>query len=110
MNEDNARKVSDQLGKMLGIELEFKDLDDSPQQVNMSDCGVFTCLTMRHLLVARLLKKQRGEKVSMSMGAREINAFKGRREMMELIESQRREGQRRSLSSVPVCSWCEDMC
>ena len=97
-NAREGRRISDKLGQLLGRNLEFKDLDDSPQQLNTCDCGVFVCLTMRHLLVNRLLKRQKGEKVSMSLAGREVDAASGRKEMLRIIESLRREGERRRSS------------
>lgn len=94
-NKKEAHIVSEKLGQLLGVELDFKDLDDSPQQVNSSDCGVYTCLTMRHLLVKRLLKRQKGEKVSMSMSSKEVDAAKGRRLMLQDISNQRKSAERR---------------
>ena len=103
-NKREGETVSRKLGLLLGLRLEFKDLDDSPQQVNSTDCGIFTCLTMRHLLLNRLLKKQRGEKVSMSMGEREVDAAKGRKELLKLLETQRREAEGRRRRSEWVSS------
>ena len=100
LNSANARegkRISERFGRLLGIELAFKDIEDSPQQANCSDCGVFTCLTMRHLL-RRLLKKKRGEKVTMSMANRELDAALGRKELSKTIESLRKEAERRRSS------------
>ena len=79
------------------------DLGDSPQQENGSDCGVYVCVNMKHLLLKRLLKVGQGEKVSMSMGGREVDAAKARKEILHIIEGYRREGERRrSSSSSPM--------
>ena len=71
------------------------DLDDSPQQENMSDCGVFVCVIMKHLLLRRLLKADAGEKIGMSMGGRSVDASGGRKEILRVIDGFRREGERR---------------
>ena len=63
--------------------------------MNLSDCGVFVCVNMRHLLVNRLLKRGVAEQVSMSMGNRVVPAPKVRKELRELIEAQRRAGMER---------------
>ena len=97
-NEPQAGRISEKLGRLLGRQLVFKDLDNSPQQLNLSDCGIFVCLTLRHLLVNRLLKRQKGEKVSMSMAGRDVDAAKGRKEISNTIESLRREAERRRSS------------
>ena len=89
-NRRHGEAISKKLGQLLGKNLAFQDLEDSPQQANSSDCGVFVCLTMRHVLESRLLKRKRGEKVSMSMGGREVDAASGRKMMLRLLEDQRR--------------------
>jgi len=94
-NDGPARKVKETLQIVLEKPLRFVPMGDSPQQENSSDCGVYVCLLMKHLLLNRLLKADSKERVSMSMGHKDINAKKGRREMLELVESFRKEGERR---------------
>jgi sentrin-specific protease 8 len=50
---------------------------------------------MRHLLLRRLLSANAREKVSMSMGGKLVDAVGGRKEMLRIIESFRKEGERR---------------
>jgi sentrin-specific protease 8 len=94
-----ARQATDRFSELLGLQgrdkLRFIHLDDSPQQENGRDCGVFVCLIMRHLLVKRLLNASEYEKVSMSMGGKMVDALNGRREMLRIIEGLRKEGERR---------------
>ena len=71
------------------------NLADSPQQGNSSDCGVYVCIQMRHLLLKRLLNANAKEKVSMSMKDKLVDAAGGRKEMMRMIEGFRREGEKR---------------
>ena len=94
-NRRDADLASRQLSQLLGHELKFLDLDDSPQQENGSDCGVFVCVVMKHLLLRRLLKADAGEKISMSMGGKHVDASGGRKEMVKVIDGFRREGERR---------------
>ena len=94
-NERDARFATGQMSALLGKQLRFIPLDDSPVQENGSDCGVFVCLNMRHLLVKRLLMVRCDEKANMSMGGRRVDAREGRREITRIIESYRREGERR---------------
>ncbi|MCJ1462714.1 hypothetical protein MMC07_001317 [Pseudocyphellaria aurata] len=49
-NRSEANMASHKIGQLLGKPLRFQDLSDSPQQENSSDCGVFVCIQMRHLL------------------------------------------------------------
>ena len=80
---------------MLGKPLKFVELSDSPQQTNSSDCGVFVCISMRHLLLKRVLLADRDTKINMSLNSKSIDAVAGRKEMLRIIESFRKEGERR---------------
>ncbi len=75
--------------------MKFINLEDSPQQHNSSDCGVYVCIEMKHLLLKKLLQVNSKDKVSMSMGGKLLNAPAGRKEMLNVIESFRKEGERR---------------
>jgi sentrin-specific protease 8 len=94
-NHDEAQMASYKLGLLLGKKLQFVDLTDSPQQENSSDCGVFVCIQMRHLLLKRLLLADSKQKISMSMSGKTIDAGAGRKEMLKIIEAFRKEGERR---------------
>ncbi|KAL3417933.1 Ulp1 protease family protein [Phlyctema vagabunda] len=94
-NYHEARLATSKLGALLGRQLRFLNLEDSPQQENSSDCGVYVCIQMRHLLISRLLAANAKEKVSMSMGGKLVDANGGRKEMLKTIESFRKEGERR---------------
>jgi sentrin-specific protease 8 len=94
-----AQKGADRLGRVLGMPLKFHQMEDSPQQGNGSDCGVFVCILMRHLLIKRLLNANANEKVSMSMAGKMIDSNGGRKEMLKIIESLRKEGERRRSAS-----------
>ena len=94
-NQYEAAKVTGKLSKMLQRPIKFIQLHDSPEQENSSDCGVFVCLNMRHLLLKRLLQVKTNQKVSMSLGGRRVDASAGRKEMLSIINEFRREGERR---------------
>jgi len=94
-----AQKCADRLSKVLGLPLKFTQMEDSPQQENSNDCGVFVCILMRHLLIKRLLNANANEKVSMSMKNKVIDSHGGRKEMLKIIESLRKEGERRRSAS-----------
>lgn len=94
-NNAYAYRISQQLSLLLNLPLKFIALQDTPQQDNGSDCGVYVCLILRHLLLKRLLMVRTNEKVSMSMGGRKVDAREGRKEMLRVIEERRREGERR---------------
>lgn len=68
---------------------------DSPQQENGSDCGVFVCVLMKHLLLKRLLKADASRKISMSMKDTHVQARDGRKQMLKVIEERKKEGERR---------------
>lgn len=86
-----TRKMSEVLRKPL----RFINLEDCPQQENGSDCGVFVCLLMRHLLVKKLLSANAREKVVMSMAGKMVDSNGGRKEMLRIIDDLRKEGERR---------------
>ncbi|KAG7416048.1 NEDD8-specific protease 2 [Fusarium oxysporum f. sp. rapae] len=99
-NYSEANVATRKLATILGRPLRFINLEDCPQQENGSDCGVFVCLLMRHLLVKRLLCANAREKVSMSMGGKMVDSYGGRKEMMRIIENLRKEGERRRSRSA----------
>ncbi|KAG9236282.1 hypothetical protein BJ875DRAFT_235958 [Amylocarpus encephaloides] len=94
-NYHEALHAARQLSVLLGRKLEFMNLDDSPQQENGSDCGVYVCILMRHLLIKKLLSANAKQKISMSMGGKLVDAAGGRKEILRTIEGFRREGERR---------------
>ncbi|KAI4168217.1 MAG: hypothetical protein LQ343_006545 [Gyalolechia ehrenbergii] len=94
-NRDEAITTTRKLSKLLNQNLHFLDLPDSPQQENGSDCGVFVCVQMKHLLVRKLLVAHNKEKINMSMGGKHLDASQGRKEMLRIIEAFRREGEKR---------------
>ena len=96
-----TRKLQQILAYKLKLNLNIRllQLNDCPQQENMNDCGVFVCIIMRHLLIKRLLNANANEKVSMSMHDKRIDSNGGRKEMMRIIESLRKEGERRRSAS-----------
>ena len=94
-NYAEARHCTNKWQQVLGKPIRFHNLDDSPQQENGSDCGVFVCILMRHLLTKKLLAVNAREKISMSMAGKAIDSHGGRKEMLKIIESLRKEGERR---------------
>src|SRR5690606_1410632 len=53
-NYAEAKLATAKMQNVLQRRLDFENLRDTPQQENGSDCGVFVCIIMRHLLVKRL--------------------------------------------------------
>ncbi|KIW42430.1 hypothetical protein, variant 2 [Exophiala oligosperma] len=98
-NQIEAHHVTQKLSRLINRPLKFIHLHDSPLQDNSSDCGVFVCLNMRHLLLKRLLMVRTDSKVSMSLGGRKVDATAGRKEMLRIIDEFRREGERRRSTS-----------
>lgn len=94
-NRNEAIMASRKLGQLLGKELKFMDLLDSPRQENSGDCGVFVCAEMRHLLVQRLLQADSKHAVNVSLGGKVIDAAGVRREILKIIEFFRKEGEKR---------------
>ncbi|KAL6904162.1 hypothetical protein GGI43DRAFT_421627 [Trichoderma evansii] len=86
-NYAEANLATRKLSEIVQRPIRFVNLEDSPQQENGSDCGVFVCLLMRHLLVKRLLAANAREKVSMSMAGKMVDSNGGRKEMLRIIEN-----------------------
>ncbi|KUI60958.1 NEDD8-specific protease 2 [Cytospora mali] len=98
-NNGEGQRAADRLGRLMGMPLRYQSIQDCPQQENGNDCGVFVCILMRHLLVKKLLNANAREKVSMSMSNKMIDALGARKEMIKIIESLRKEGERRRSAS-----------
>ncbi|PHH73810.1 hypothetical protein CDD80_3543 [Ophiocordyceps camponoti-rufipedis] len=98
-NYGEAKLATAKLSEVLRLSIRFIHLNDCPQQKNGSDCGVFVCLLMRHLLIKRLLSANAREKVSMSMAGKVVDSHGGRKEMLRIIEGLRKEGERRRSSA-----------
>lgn len=94
-NLHDAKLVSHKISQLLGKPLRFINLEDCPQQENSVDCGVYVCLLMQHLLMSKLLQAQAQDKISMSMRGKAVDARGGRKEIMRIIETRRKEGERR---------------
>ncbi|KAI0508413.1 cysteine proteinase [Xylaria bambusicola] len=94
-NNNEAWEATCRLSRVLGRPIRFHRLLECPQQENGSDCGVYVCIIMRHLLVKRLLAVNAGEKISMSMAHKAIDSGGARKEMLKIIENLRKEGERR---------------
>lgn len=94
-NHDEAETASHKVGQLLGKQLRFLDMQDSPQQENSSDCGVFVCIQMQHLLLKKLLVADARHKVDMSMAGKSVIAAAGRKDILKTIEIYRKEGERR---------------
>lgn len=92
---EEAKNATHKLEQLLGKPLVFMNLPDAPQQDNGSDCGVYVCIQMRHLLMKRLLNANSSTKISMSMAGKVVDAPGGRKEMLHVIEKFRKEGERR---------------
>ncbi|QKX54489.1 uncharacterized protein TRUGW13939_01576 [Talaromyces rugulosus] len=101
-NRMEAYTITMKFSALLNRPIRFVHLDDSPMQENSSDCGVFVCLNIRHLLLDRLLRTNSHQKVSMSLAGKRVDASSGRREMLKIVDGFRKEGvRRRSHSSSP---------
>jgi sentrin-specific protease 8 len=94
-NDREGRSTTIKLEQLLGKRLRYIPMNDSPQQENGSDCGVFVCVLMRHLLLKRLLRADASRKISMSMRDTHVQAKDGRRTMLKVIEDRKKEGERR---------------
>ena len=74
--------------------LKFMNLDNSPQQENGSDCGVYVCMQMQYILLEKLLRTDCRNGVDMSLGGVSFNAVNGRKMLLKAIETFRRQGEK----------------
>ena len=94
-NDNEALQATNKISTLLRRSLKFCNLEDSPQQENNSDCGVYVCIQMRHLLLKRLMSSRPPERVNVSMGGKVVDVSGARREMRKIIQGFRRERGRR---------------
>ncbi len=94
-NFQEAVLATNKLSALLGKRIKLVDQDDCPQQENSTDCGVFVCIQMRHLLLRRLLQVTSKDKISMSMAGKNVDAIGGRKEILRIIDNFRKEGEKR---------------
>ncbi len=106
-NHNEARLATQKIGQLLGKPLHFTDLQDTPQQQNSSDCGVFVCIQMKYLLLKKILTASPDQKISMSLAGNEIDASRGRKKMLKIIEEFRKEGEKRRSYVLMVLSSSE---
>jgi sentrin-specific protease 8 len=68
LNEYDAGATLKGLGKALPTPraLRIVNMQDSPQQTDGSNCGIFTIVIMKHLLLKRLLRADASQKITMS--------------------------------------------
>jgi sentrin-specific protease 8 len=94
-NDREARSTTMKFEQLIGKQLRYIPMTDSPQQENGSDCGVFVCVLMKHLLLKRLLRADASKMISMSMKDTHVQAKDGRKTMLRVIEERKKEGERR---------------
>lgn len=81
---------------MLGCVLKFRELDDCPHwEVDESESGVYTVITLKHMLVSRLLTATTDQVVNVDMSGQLIDGPGGRKETKRLVEQIKKETRRR---------------
>ncbi|KAL1956095.1 hypothetical protein VTO42DRAFT_7614 [Malbranchea cinnamomea] len=95
-NKTEALILREKLRVLLNKPLRFLHLEDTPQQDNGSDCGVFVCMFMRYLLLKRLLMVSSSQRVNMSLGNVKMDAEEGRKEIFHAIERFKGKGNKNS--------------
>lgn len=91
-NHKFAAMATEKLSQLLGKPLDLLEMKGSPQQDNSSDCGIYVTLTMKYLLLKKLLTRDTSGQVSMAMDDIKLNAPQGRKDMMQLVDDFRKEG------------------
>ncbi len=94
-NFNEACLATQKIGQLLDRRLEFVHLYDTPQQQNSSDCGVFVCIEMKHLLLKKILRASPNERVNMALAGNVVDASKGRKKMLKIIDEFRKEAEKR---------------
>lgn len=93
-NFEDARLLTYHLSLVTGTKLRVVSIEGTPQQRNGVDCGVHVCLMMQHLLLGKLLNQTSDLPINMSLTDNDIDAAVGRKEMIKVIDSRRKEAQR----------------
>ena len=88
-NWKQAQRATHNLSRYLKVDLELRDLPDSPQQRNYVDCGPFVCCEISYLLRERLLKHYKYDRVNMSLGRVSIDAHDMRKKLLQTIINER---------------------
>lgn len=108
-NFNEARLATLKIGQLLDRRLEFVHLYDTPQQQNSSDCGVFVCIEMKHLLLKKILRASPNERVNMALGGNVVDASKGRKKMLKIIDDFRKEAEKRRSNAASLSNSSESV-
>jgi sentrin-specific protease 8 len=105
-NYEPARLATKKLEQVVGKKLTFVDIEDTPQQDNGSDCGIYVCQNMDILTREKLLETEKAKKIDMSLGQTKWDADNVRRNMVATIDDLRKkaikiESRSRSRSREP---------
>ncbi|TGZ76736.1 cysteine proteinase [Ascodesmis nigricans] len=103
-NVNEARLVLTQLQALLGFGINFRNLEDTPQQEKTNECGVHVCWAMEFLLQRRLLTTMRENEVDMSLAGKRLDQTRFRRQMVLICEAIKKESKSRSKHSTPSSS------
>lgn len=84
-NENEMRKLTEQFGLMFNRQLNYKEINGSPQQINGSDCGVIV-LAITMIYINRILNLESNEIVNWELDNVRVNALSCRLWMMESLK------------------------
>jgi sentrin-specific protease 8 len=96
-----ARTVTNKMAGYLGEEMQLVKLKDTPQQDDGSSCGMYVIWFIKHLLVRRLLRVEKNQEVDMSLGGKNVDPQRMRRELLRIVENLRKKAARTFVSPTP---------
>ena len=93
-NQREALVTTEKMSTILNKRIQFIDVIDTPQQNNVSDCGVHVCITMEYLLLHRLLTAMEFTAVDMGLKGMSWDCDNVRKDMLGIIKTLRRRATR----------------
>lgn len=95
LSGSSARTAIKNLNTVLNCSLSLKECTNCPQwEKDVTETGVYTVLTLRHLLLKRILSASPREVVSVDMSGKMIDGPGGRKETRRLIQKIKETGRK----------------
>jgi len=93
-NHEEAVLVTEKMSKILGKNLAFAEVADTPQQDDINDCGVHVLLNMEYLATERILPAGTSHAIDLGLKGLKWKTTEKRKDMLEVIGRLRRRATR----------------